>query len=210
MARSKAGPKAKARGKRARAQKGAFTASGPSCMMPGPTTKVYNFERTLYQGPMIVGTVDKGWSFSFTLGNFPGATEFTQLFDLYRMKSLEITFSLIGVQLISPTLCFMADYDSFTTPTSLDAVAQRPHKRVTLSASQPTFTFKLKPRVMLVSQTSSGVGSAALAPASQWLDCNDSTVVYGGLLGWILQFNSVSNNTIATTVRATFDMAMVR
>lgn len=190
----------------------AFTSSGPSCIMPAPGKKVYHFERTIAPAAVVATSVDAGRSYSYTLGSLPGATEFTQLFDLYRITSFEITFSAnsIGTNQFFPVLHMLADYDSFVTPATFDAVLQRPHKRVALTAAFPTFTFKLKPRVLAVVQTSSGVSSSALAPASQWMDCNDSTVVYGGLIGWIENFNTGTFVGLAVTVRVQVDFAMVR
>jgi len=190
--------------------KDVFSASGPLCVLPAPSREIHRFERTYYQGVLAPTLADKGWAFSFTLGNYPGASELTSLFDLYRMTSLDITFAVVGASAYDPTLMFCADYDSFSVPTTMDTVLQRPNKRVTMSSSQPTYTFRLRPRVMALVQTSSGTASSALAPASQWLDCNDSTVVYGGLVGWISQYNSSTNVSIAVTARACFDFAMVR
>lgn len=200
----------KTTGRKRRTAKSGMAAAGPSCSFPSPTRKIYSFERTLFAGTLATAVADKGWSWSFTLGQFPGATEFTQLFDLYRCTALEVTFTLVTSSTQNPVLSMVADYDSYTTPSAYDAILQRPHKRVVLTESHPVYTFRLKPRIMGVVQTSSGVGSAALAPANQWVDCNDSTVVYGGLIGWIGQYYTGSNNNIWVSTRGLFDFAMVR
>lgn len=201
----------KGKGRKPRAGN-AFSSSGPSCNMPPPGKKVYHFERTIAPAAVTALAVDGGRSYSYTLGSLPGATEFTQLFDLYRITSFEITFSAnsIGNNQFFPVLHMLADYDTFVTPTTFDMVLQRPHKRVALTAAFPSFTFKFRPRVLAVVQTSSGTSSSALAPANQWMDCNDSTVVYGGLIGWIENFNTGTFVGLAVTTRVQVDFAMVR
>jgi len=186
--------------------------TGPSMFMPPPGRKSYHFERRIAPSALAPAVADSGRSFNYTLSSFPGASEFTVLFDLYRMTSIEITITanIISTNQFFPILYFLADYDTYTTPSSIDVVMQRPHKRVALTAIAPSFTFKLKPRVLGVVQASSGTTSAALAPVSQWYDCNDSTIVYGGLLGWIENYNTVTGTSLYVTVRGQFDFAMVR
>jgi hypothetical protein len=188
----------------------AWASTGPICSLPAPTNRIYRFERWISPAVLTPPAADKGYVFSYTLGNFSGATEFTALFDLYRMTSIEVTFSLTYYVATSPVLNFLADYDTFTVPATIDTVMQRPHKRVVLTPTHPTYTYKLRPRVLGVVQTSSGTSSASLVPAAQWMDCNDSTVTYGGLLGWIENFNTTTGTTIQVTVRGLFDFAMVR
>lgn len=200
------------KGRKSRGNGKAFGSSGPICSLPPPGKKTYRFERTIAPSPLGTTLLDQGRGFSFTLGSFPGATEFTQLFDLYRMTSLEVTFALnvISAAQFMPVLHMLADYDTYTVPATFDTVLQRPHKRVALTAAYPSFTFRIKPRVLAVVQTSSGTASSALVPASQWMDCNDSTVVYGGLVGWIENYNTTTATTVVVTVRGLFDFAMVR
>lgn len=106
------------------------------CTLPPPGKKTYRFERTIAPASLVTAAADLGRGFSYTLGSFPGATEFTQLFDLYRMTSLEITFALNVTPgtpyVFLPVLHMLADYDSYVVPATFDAVLQRPHKRVAL------------------------------------------------------------------------------
>lgn len=200
------------RGRKASGAGTGFGSSGPMCICPAPGRKAYHFERRIAPSPLAISAADTGRTFNYTLGSFPGATEFTALFDLYRMTSLEITFAanLIAGNQYLPVLYMLADYDSYTTPLTIDVVMQRPHKRVVLTTMQPSFTFKLKPRVLGVVATSSGSSSSALVPSSQWMDVNDTTIIYGGLLGWVENYNTGTASSVIVTVRGFFDFAMVR
>jgi len=199
-------------GRKPRGNGGGMSGLGPMCSLPAPGSKAYHFERVVAPATLATSASDTGRSFTYTLGSFPGASEFTALFDLYRMTSLEVTFSMnaLASTQFYPVLHMLADYDTFTTPATFDVVLQRPHKRVVLTPMAPSYTFKFKPRVLSVVSTSSGTSASALAPLGTYYDCNDSTIVFGGLLGWIENYNTVTGTVLSVTVRGQFDFAMVR
>lgn len=101
----------------------------PAFRKPLTDQKVYSFIRNIEQGTVVTTsiTVPAFGALNVTLGNFPGATDFTTLFDQYRISRLEIwlyaqppatgtTNSLLGSR-----FCSVIDYDDSTT---LASVAQ--------------------------------------------------------------------------------------
>lgn len=122
------------------------------------------------------------------LTNLPNATEFTTLFDEYRINKVVVKFipNFTGSDMnpnatfnSMPNIYSIIDYDDQSTPANLDELLQYPSMKLTRGNSIHTRVFTPK-----VSLDVNGTGGVA-AKAKQWLDCAVSTVPHNGMKYWL-------------------------
>lgn len=156
---------------------------------------IYKFVRTTQLYDVAKGAVDAGVSYSFTLANAPGYSEFTTLFDQYRISMVEVTFVLVATTALTndPTLWMAADYDAIAAPASLTALQQRDVVPITLGPSRLQSSFKIKPRISTTAVDSGGaIVASPLLPVGTWIDCADASVAHNGIIGWFSNYNTTS------------------
>lgn len=156
--------------------------------MPLPTPRrspVHTFRRTVNRGFINADSAGVTGSFAITLGAMPGSTDFTSLFDQYRL--VEAIFKFVPhtngfgpstTTTALPELLTAIDYDDNTAPANPDTLRQYDTCEVTptLRATQRTLT----PRAALAAY--SGVfTSFSSAPPSMWFDCNSPNIEFYGL-----------------------------
>lgn len=140
--------------------------------------KVYTFSRT-YTAPTLTSssTVDAPFTLNFTLASFPDSTEFTSLFDQYRIDAVRLLFTSIAA-LSGPSLSTKSvihtviDYDDSTPITVNGAFEYDSHQVNPVTSS---FERSLRPRASLAAF--SGVfTSFTLAPSQTWVDAASPSV----------------------------------
>lgn len=150
---------------------------------------VHNFKRTAYYNGLIAGSTlsDVSGGLIGQLNQVPNYTEFTALYDMYKINGIRWRFSPRANSAEAGTnqglikLFTGIDYDDITTP-SLTDILQYESLRVTQS-NKDHVRF-VRPRVAkAVYQTSVGTGYSA---GRGWIDCANPTVAHYGLK-WVLQ-----------------------
>lgn len=119
--------------------------------------------------------------YTFQLADVPNFAEFTSLFDVYRIKSVELIFiprvdtSTTGDIYADPRLYTAIDYDS-ASPASVNEILE--YETCQVHDIRRGFTLKLEPRTS-INTNSSGLATAA---NEMWIDCASTTVNYFGVL----------------------------
>lgn len=132
--------------------------------------------------PLTIGAAGAGvgFGFSFSLSNLPNSSDFTNLFDSYRIDRVDavILGSSNSLQVYAAV-----DYDDAVAPTGIADMLERQNVMCkTVSAGsfqQLRLTFV--PR-MPIEGASAG---PQLAPVGMWVDTADPTVQYHGLKLWL-------------------------
>lgn len=203
-------PRKPARRRRARRSETA----GPSMALPGQTRDVHRFVRSVQIGALTPAAADKGWAWTFALSDLPNYTEFTALFDQYRLSLVELVFTWSPGTTVAtstfPTLLIASDYDSAAVPASSSEIAQRRHITWVFSPSKPIATFRLRPRVLLDVGSGGSSGFSTLAPAREWIDLAFSTLTQRGAVAWIANFNTGLGGTLLLEERFHFEVAGLR
>lgn len=150
---------------------------------------VYSFKRTVYvpQWATVNALGDQPFKLEPKLSDLPNYTEFTALFDQYRIKG--VSFKLIprynvvpqtsGNPLLPTQVMSVLDYDG-TGPNTLTAIRQYQTLRTTRNTSIHKRYFK--PAILQMVYESST--TTAYGPKwNQWIDCNNDTVPHYGLYG---------------------------
>lgn len=173
--------------------------------------RLYNFKRSceLKNITTVALVTPTEFQYTFRLSDLPGVSEFTALFDQYRIKGVRITFyppvnvsfSSTGQAPLPIGEFYTAiDYDDGTVPTGLDDLQQYQTLRRTYF-NRP-HTRYLRPLAIQsgVYQTGVSTGFRSL-PSSTWFDCGYPDVSYYGIKG--AYAISQSNLQTAVLVRCT-------
>lgn len=143
---------------------------------------VHQFVRRDLQ-PLTIGAVGAGvgFGFAFSLSNLPNASDFTSLFDSYRIDRIDavVLGSSNSLQLYAAI-----DYDDAVAPIGVAEMLERQNVQVKALniASIQQYRVSFVPRMPIEGSTGAG---PQLAPVGMWLDTADPTVQYHGLKLWI-------------------------
>jgi len=126
---------------------------------------------------------------SWKFNEVPAYTEFTAMFDQYRIPWIKIDFipcfsanlaGLFGTQVNQNMPFYTAiDYDDGSPPASVAAIQQ--YSNCTRHELGKKFTVFIRPRNLSMIYESAIATSYALAPYGTWLDCASAAVPYYGL-----------------------------
>jgi len=156
---------------------------------------VYNFTRyaSATVGSANVFTLNNllsqnSFNFNFSLSSLRNSTDFTNLFDQYRIDKVDLYFRLVNnpdaqtsttvASSYFPTLWYVKDVDDVTSMTVADMQEKQGVKRVIMNP-QTLVKISVVPKFQkMVYQTLTNTG---YGPASGWLDCIDTNVPHYAL-----------------------------
>jgi len=155
----------------------------------------YRTVRTVNVGAITAIATDSGVGRRFRLSDLPSTSEFTNLFDQYRivMVEAEYVFSthILASQARYPRIAFAVDYSDSTNPGSESEVLQYQNAEA-FQFGQVKHTFKrvFKPRAALAAFQGAFTGYGTASP-NQWFDTSNSSIEYYGTKEWINNYNTV-------------------
>jgi hypothetical protein len=159
---------------------------------------IYRTVRTVSLGAITAGLVDTGVGRRFRLSDVPGSSDFTNLFDQYRIVAVEAIYvfstHILASQARYPRITFCVDYSDASNPASENAILEYQNAE-SFQFGQVKHTFKrvLKPRAALGAFEGAFTGYG-MAPLGMWFDAADSAIEYYGTKEWLSNYNT----TIAT------------
>lgn len=189
------------------------------------TPKTYSFQRTIQQTlPMNQAT---GWgstgSFALTLAPclssldvfaggtllyqpvMPGLTDFTNLFDQYKVTSIryELYYSCNDNQLPStnslPMVHVVNDYND-TSGFTLGDIQQYPNMYTFQLGKEKPIVWYLQPRVRLDVLTNTGVTSSSAFNTTGWIDTSSPSIQMLGTKIWLNTMGRTANVDIGNVV----------
>lgn len=137
-------------------------------------------------------TTQFGLSANFQLQDVIESTDFTQLFDRYKIVGIKLKFMYQQttsansgvVSNVHPIMDMSFDGDDSDLPVSQTAVQVKGFSKTHLLNSNRPFKTYWTPRVDKVVYTS-GISTAYTSERSCWLDCNSPQVQHYGMKAWI-------------------------
>jgi len=165
--------------------------------------------RCVDYGSFTMGTAgtDGLFGLSFKLSDLPSYSQFTALFDEYRIRAIKVYWlpcfnvntsnSSTGTV---PQLISAIDYDDASTPGNANVINSFDTCRVH-GLLDKMYTRSFKPSVALATYTTSFVGYAQRQ--DQWIDCNSPATTHYGLKWGSVDANN-SSSTWSHYLRATF------
>lgn len=168
----------------------------PSRKLAGPkfnrfSETNYNFKRSYTVSQTTTGGLAYGAA-SFLLSNLPGYTEFTALFDQYRLNCVVANFvwrssglstietannNLVGM----PIMYSVIDLDDATAPASISEIQEYgKHKTTYFSTSRRHKSFKIYPRNLNTIYRSGVTSAYTLGRRKAWLDITTTDTPHYG------------------------------
>lgn len=154
--------------------------SGPSRGLSSSRSPTYNFVRTIAGSTISTATAAATYgALTFKLSDLDNYTEFTNLFDRYRICGIKITFepNITGFDANAgataftlPMLLTVVDHNDSANPGSMADLMQ--YRTLRKTRAHLTHTRYLKPAV-LTSAYESAVATAYIPKCKQWLTCDD-------------------------------------
>lgn len=179
-----------------------------------------------YPNTTLTGSTADVWKsngLSFKLNDLPNPTDFTNLFDSYRINWVKLTLTFQGgttglydTYFNNMPLMFMAytDYDDDSPPQSSLAGWQAVQevaiaKRYTVSdKGRNTFNFLIRPRVAIATYQT-GLTSGYSSVKNRWCDCEDDTIPHFGfkyIVRLIKALAAGAETTMTWTTEAQFNI----
>lgn len=166
-------------------------------------TAIHKFVRYMADSNISLAVADAGNTYSVTVGSALDSTEFTALFDQYRITEFEFTWVwapyAAGVHASNfPTLYLAADFDGSTAPSVIADIQTRGScRQVDMSDTSRTVTVSVKRPGVLVT-ASSGSGRVTRSP---WLDVALTSEPHYGLVVWYKNYNTTVPSGVLTLSR---------
>lgn len=149
---------------------------------------------------------DSGFGWSFAFSDMHDYTEFTSLFDQYRIDAVTVSFTVRTNTGAWPLMYVWQDRDDSTAPTAIsDAEVVQSAKRFLPSSTSPTVTLRLNPRPKVPGIS----GNTYTSERAMWCDCAVPGEAHYGLKLWLLA-NTGDDSVITMSVRYHFSMRGVR
>lgn len=167
---------------------------------------VHYFKRMTYQSAVIINNTlnDTPFSSTFRLSDVPNASEFSNLYDQYKIRGIKwklmVRSSDFASGITAPKVFTVVDYDDATAPTNLNEILQ--YQNVKVSQFGNTHARYLKPKITpqlgdlstLINMRSVGTG---------WVDMANTNVPHYGIKGII----TPSSSALAFDLHITYYLA---
>lgn len=174
---------------------------------------VHYFKRMCYKTTITpdISNVAKG-GLAFSLGDLPGAGEFQNLFDQYRISGIKLQFSLnldpaaqSASTAVYPRMYYVIDQDSNDPPGSSDDLRQYGHCRYALVQPNRTLNLFIRPKP-LTQIYDSNITTAYRTDRRGWIDLANPNCPHYGFRYVIEQFNNGLGMNVQ--VHATYYISM--
>lgn len=166
--------------------------------------QTYTFTR-YYDSGVIPGNATTGAPVlrgaSFALSSLPGVSDFTNLFDMYKITHVQLRFHLqvdpgaqASASAIYPKLWYATDYDDDNAPASLNALREHARCKVRVLNPNRPVVVNIKPAV--ASLVYRGATTSSYSPKwRQWVDMAQTDVPHYGLK-WAVDNLTNTNYTL--------------
>lgn len=128
---------------------------------------------------------------NFSLNDLPNSSDFTNLFDFYRICGVKLQFIFqsnnqdtgSNTVLSIPVMHYIADYDDSIGFSNENQALEK--EGIKTKRIDKPFTYYLVPRISNEIYNNGITTAYALNNKKQWIDCNSSGVAHFGLKAWV-------------------------
>ncbi len=170
--------------------------------------KVMTFSRSVGKGTIIASQFEEVKAYSFALSDLPSYTDFTSLFDQYRIAEIILEFIPVSVPFgestsstAYPSIHSVIDLDDDTLPASVDTLRQYATHQVV--PNQKYFRRVLTPR-FAVAAYSGAFTSYSQSQPFQWIDSASAGVLHYGVKTGTTPVTTASGQFVLYNVDATY------
>jgi len=175
----------------------------------GQRLRPHTFVRT-QTFPLAKVAIDNGYAYQFFLAGLPDSSDFTNLYDQYRILKIHVKLVLNTPNITTafPRVTSVVDYDDSTAPTAEVDLLQYPNAKVyQYSPTNVEHEFEFVPRTATAMFQGVTTGYAMSKPGV-WLDGGYPTISHYGVKYFINNYNSTSTPNTAITMYASYQVQM--
>lgn len=187
----------------------AFKRLGQTLILQNSTTAgtiTTNNSALISLGTAIGDTIGSqfGAGMNFRLANVENSSDFTALYDQYKIKGVAIKIIPLSDSATAnssgflPTLYWRRDGDDSAAPANESEVRQSQDTK-TMRLTGPRSIYIPYPKVNNEVQLSGAL--TGYAPANRWVDCADTTAIHNGLKFWMKNVDLRAQPTTTTAFR---------
>lgn len=154
---------------------------------------LHPFTRLVNTNDLVVPVADVGYGISFSLSDVPNYTEFTALFDQFRMDWVEYTFIKKSEGPLQPIIYLAQDHDSDHPPSYAEMMERQSTQVLTFGSDRTMLKYRFRPNPLRQVFASALGNGYERAPNGTWLDCSYASSKHYGLKYWIQNYNSTTN-----------------
>lgn len=154
---------------------------------------VHYFKRSIYlQSAIVASGANNFFAASYALNGLPNYTEFTALYDQYKITGVKLKFVPRGNSSDLTTsnnitsLITCIDTDDSVVPTSIDQLTQ--YQSMKMCRSTQSMTRYWKPKFNVGAINTVALGLAGKQNTTGWLDCTSDSVQHFGIKGCLTSF----------------------
>lgn len=162
----------------------------------------------------LTGYYDVGVTQWFQMSDLPSYTDFTNLYDRYRITGvkLQITYldnnAAVNGLSVLPVLNYAIDYDDNSVVASESAIQEKQDcKTKVLLANKPISIFIKNPRVQSAVLNNAGTFDAALL-SKGYVNCSYPTTKHNGIKFWISSIYSNASSQCAIRIVPTYYLSL--
>lgn len=173
-----------------------------------PKAIVHTFNRIVPFNdiPKLVG--DQGFGISFRLSDLLDSTEFTNLFDQYRINYVDYTFILkqSGASPAYPIIFWAEDHDDDAVPVVNEVLAKENCRILQFGATRTMIQLRVRPNI--TRNVYNGVTNGyERAPPGAWVDSAVATVPHYGVKYYIQNYNTTTNPNTTLSVMTRYNLS---
>ncbi len=191
------------------AKAGTHTDEGDAALLwRQPKPQVHTFTRMLLPNDIVKVPGDQNFGIAFRLSDVPDVTEFTNLFDQYRINWVDYIIMLKnpGTGGGYPTVYFAEDHDSDSTPTFNELYSSQSLQVFQFNATQTMFKIRVRPNT-LRAVFNGLVNGYERSPPGTWVDCGNPSVPHYGVKYSINNYNSTNNANTEVAIVARYSIS---
>lgn len=157
----------------------------------------------------VLGSYQNSFSLNARLGFVENYTDFTNLYDRYKILGVKVTFlyqiseATAGGQQILPTIMYAVDHDDNSPSTFSQMRQKQDMKRHILTANRPYSIYYKPKKMMMVSDTSTS--SNSVITSTGWNNCDFPGINHAGLKFYLNNLYSGSSG-VASTIQSQLDI----
>lgn len=169
--------------------------------------QIHRFSRHVDEGFVLKAATDQGLGYGFNLADLPAFTEYTALFDRWRIVNIEASF-LYQTTAAQTTNCYplmlmSEDLNDNLSPATEQVLLERENTRLCpFGPNNMMYRHNFKPRTLATGS------SAALSVEVKdaWVDCLAPSTDFFGLKVFLVNYNTAASAGVNIRVLFRYDM----
>lgn len=175
----------------------------------GSRLRPHTFVRT-QTFPIAKVAIDNGYAYQFFLAGLPDVSDFTNLYDQYRILKIHVRLVLNTPNITTayPRITSVVDYDDSTSPTAEVDLLQYPNAKVCqMGPSTVSHDYEFVPRTATAMFQGVTTGYAMSKPGV-WLDGGYPSISHYGTKFFISNYNTTNTPNTTITMYASYQVQM--